>query len=101
MPEMLKLVFSIGRAYAIRILVVLNPVPEACRSPTTIEGFRLFEKSLRDIAAPYPRVLFGTPLLRFYPNEIAFDGAPMIGAGPRNNSLGVADWIQSGLQRKP
>jgi hypothetical protein len=91
-PKLLH-VFEFTAEHDIPLLVVLNPMPESFKNSETVEGFGSFEATLADLARPFRGVRIAHPLLRFFPDDVAFDGAHMIGLGPETNSEQIVRYI--------
>jgi hypothetical protein len=95
--ERLRALFQIAETHGFKLLFVINPMAEAFHNPATVAGFAAFETEIRALARPYRNVDIPTPFLRFYPTEIAYDSAHMLGDGPERNSAEIGAWIKDAL----
>jgi hypothetical protein len=90
----LERTFAFSRANGIELYLFVNPLPESLNVPETITGFEAFAEQLKAVARPYGNVHIADPL-RFYPNEIANNGAHMVGNGPARNAGDIARYLLS------
>jgi hypothetical protein len=96
----LERIFAFSKANGIELYLFINPLPESLNVPETIAGFESFTEQLKAVASPYKNVRIADPR-RFYPNEIANNGAHMVGDGPVRNAADIAGYLLSNNGRKP
>jgi hypothetical protein len=104
----LQRMFALADARQFDLVVRLNPLPDAFRSPQTDQAFHQLEQDLHEVAAAYQRARIGTPFLRYYPSLQHSSVTHLSEVGAARNSHELARWLgdyrstfQAAVQPKP
>lgn len=98
----LDALFALAQRHEIQLLLVFHPVSDVHRVPQTEAAFASFGRKVEELAGRYSDVVaIARPILRFYPREIAYDSAHMLGDGPERNTAEIASWIAEAMRERP
>ena len=93
---------EITKNASIRVILVMNPLPESARVPETERAFEQLQNALQEVLSPYKHVRVFSPFLRFYPvNQCSGDCHHLIESGAVQNSQEVGEWIAKTFDLSP
>ena len=97
--QALKRLFASADARGVTLLLLIHPFPEKWRGRRDGAERAAWQHLMEAIAAPYPRVRVGTPLVRYMPRRLFATAEHLTEEGAIENTRELAPLLLAGLAR--